>query len=374
MQHRNIEPWLILTFAPGLGPIKIKKLLQIFQTPEAIVNASKVTLEKLGLSESSIAAIKHPNKYWLEQTYSWCEQPNHKILLQQDADFPQRLREIPSAPPLLYTKGNAQLLNQPQIALVGSRNPSRMGELLAKAFAMELSQSGLVITSGLALGIDAESHAGALQAQQYTIAVQGCGLQYIYPKRHQQLSEEIIEKQGAIISEFPPPTQPTSFNFPIRNRIIAGLTLGTLVIEASLKSGSLITARYAAEFGREVFAIPGGIRSSLSRGCHFLLKQGAKLVESVEDVLDELAPEFKQNAVIAGILTGPRQESENNSTQGLDKYCAKLLNYIEDQPISIDQLIALSGYDYKQVSSLLIFLELKGYICPTLSGYLRIMR
>jgi DNA processing protein len=372
MQQRNIEPWLILTFASGLGPVRIKKLLQTFQTPEAIVNASKVTLEKFGLGEQTIAALKHPNQHWLEQTYRWCEQPNHRIVLEQDADFPLRLKEISSTPPLLYIKGNAKLLNQPQIALVGSRNPSPMGEVLAKTFAMELSQSGLVITSGLALGIDAESHAGALEVQQYTIAVQGCGLQHIYPKRHQRLAEEIVEKQGAIISEFSPQTQPTSFNFPIRNRIIAGLTLGTLVIEASLKSGSLITARYAAEFGREVFAIPGTIRSSLSRGCHFLLKQGAKLVENVEDVLDELAPQFKQKATMAGLLTEPPQMSKNISTQGLDKYCAKLLNYIDDQPISIDQLIALSGYDSKQVSSLLIFLELKGYICPSLSGYLRI--
>jgi DNA processing protein len=367
MPNNHIHALIILTSAPQLGPVGIKRLLSLYHHPEAIVNATVSDLKKSGLTENTIQALKTPNLALIEKTKNWLKNPLHSLLTQQDPDYPSLLKEIHSAPPLLYVQGNKSLLNYPQIALVGSRMPSPYGIESAKKFAMELCEAGLVITSGLALGIDAASHEGALKINGATIAVLGCGLNQIYPKRHEKLAREIITAGGAVISEFPLTMPPCRENFPIRNRIISGLSLGTLVVEASLKSGSLITARLANEFGREVFAIPGTVRNSLARGCHFLIKQGAKLVETTEDILEELALKpASSNSLL------PQALSEE--ALDLDENCAKLFNCMDDTPLSMDQLSERSGFETAQVSSLLIFLELKGYICLTTAGYTRIKK
>jgi len=282
-----------------------------------------------------------------------------------DLCYPPLLKEIHDPPFILYVKGNANLLSSPQIAMVGTRNPTPSGKELAYQFAKELANAGLVITSGMALGIDGASHSGALDSGKLgqTIAVLGTGLKYIYPKNHQRLAHEIIEKEGAILSEFPINTPPKPHNFPIRNRIISGLSLGLLVVEAALKSGSLITARLSLEQNRDVFAIPGSIQNPLSRGCHRLISEGAKLVENVQDILLEL--KFRSHGQ-PNIFPISRQEPVD-----LDPTRERVLKQIGYEVTALDVIILRSGLTPMEVSSMLLPLELEGYIQGVPGGFIR---
>jgi DNA processing protein len=272
------------------------------------------------------------------------------------------LRELEDAPPLLFLRGEVTQLHNPQLAVVGSRNPSVIGRETAYDFCRSLADSGLVITSGLALGVDAAAHRGALAGGGQTVAVFGTGLDRVYPAAHRELAHDIVEQGGVLVSEYAPGTAPLPGNFPRRNRIISGLSLGTLVVEAALRSGSLITARLAVEQGREVFAIPGSIHNPLARGCHQLIRQGAKLVETAQDILEELAPQLK------AAIAEPQGMTECGG-EALDEEYQRLLACLHEAPSSVDQLVTRSGLTADAVSSMLLLLELQGYVVSTAGGY-----
>lgn len=356
--------WLALMRTPGIGSKTFLKCLD-YCSPEQLFSESHATLVKLGLSEKSISAINNPMWQAVEQDLLWLEQADNHILLYTDASYPSQLKEIADPPPILFARGDIDLIHFPQIAIVGSRNPSSSGIQIAADFASSLSNMGFTITSGLALGIDAASHRGALAVQGKTIAVTGTGLDRVYPAANKELATEIVNN-GVLISEFLPGTSAKANHFPRRNRIISGLCIGLLVVEAAKQSGSLITARMALEQNREVFAIPGSIYNPLSRGCNALIREGAKLVETTQDILEELGHLFQQPA--------PQNNSVNtNIDTGLDAEQQKLLNYVLYSPTSIDQLVTETGFLVENIAAHLLILEMQGYIIATNGGtYTRI--
>jgi len=284
---------------------------------------------------------------------AWLEKPGNRIISSDSADLPELLQQIPDPPTLLYIVGNAEVLYLPALSIVGSRNPTRGGNENAYEFAKHLGQSGFCIVSGLAQGIDTSAHQGALDAGAMTVAFLGHGIDRVYPSANRDLAHR-ISQNGALVSEYPLGSPPRREHFPQRNRLISGLTLGTLVIEAARYSGSLITARLAGEQGREVFAIPGSIHNPLSRGCHQLIKQGAKLVESAEDIVSEL-----------GALAGHLMQNDTDQKGGESKTIQHdadyeiLLNTLSYDPASADELAEISGLTIDQVSSMLLILELE---------------
>ena len=285
----------------------------------------------------------------------------HARIALGDDDYPELLTQLNDPPSLLYVKGNIDALHLPALAIVGSRNPTSGGARNAFEFSRHLAQCGFCIVSGLAQGIDAAAHRGALEAGAPTVAFLGHGIDSVYPPSNHALAEEIVVN-GALVSEYPPGTPPMRAHFPQRNRLISGLSLGTIVVEAARRSGSLITARLASEQGREVFALPGSIHNPLARGCHQLLRDGAKLVESADDIITELAP-------LAGHILQNRAKSTLKQvvTDNDDKEYVKLRNSLGHDPISIDELVECSGLTIDQVSSMLLILELDGQI-EKLSG------
>ncbi|MCK5726680.1 MAG: DNA-processing protein DprA [Thiotrichaceae bacterium] len=359
-----------------MGPQRFTRLLQAFGQPEHVFQASHSQLTQTGLSNQLATAILEAKDSSTEAELEWLSQSDaHHIITMADNTYPERLKQTDSPPPLLFIQGQLDLLNEPQLAIVGSRNPTQSGRDNAYQFAKHLASNGLTITSGMALGIDGFSHKGALDANAPTIAVIGTGLDRVYPAAHHNLAHAIAE-QGAIVSEYPLKTPVRAQNFPRRNRIISGLTLGTLVVEAAVKSGSLITARYANEQGREVFALPGSIHNPLARGCHQLIRQGAKLVETAEHILEELNPLLQQ--YINGTNTkkisqpiNPSNDKHNNDS--LDHEQRLVIEYLSDQPVSIDQLTNQTKLPVEQISSILLLLELQGYVEPCGSGrYIRL--
>ncbi|WP_198246685.1 DNA-processing protein DprA [methane-oxidizing endosymbiont of Gigantopelta aegis] len=335
---------------PGMGSKTISKLLEQTE-PEAVYSASQAQLKKWGLSDKIIAAIKALDWTQVEKDLTWADHDRHHIVPLTSPFYPEQLKQIDSPPPLLFVRGHIDLLMQPQIAIVGSRNPSQQGLQTAREFAKNLAAYGFVITSGLALGIDAAAHQGALDATGRTLAVAGTGLDRVYPARHKHLATQILE-HGALISEFPPGTSAKASHFPRRNRIISGLCLGLLVVEAAKQSGSLITARLALEQNREVFAIPGSIHNPLARGCNALIREGAKLVETTDDIFEELG-EYNQQ---------PTQDTDKKTKTGLDPEQENLLNLVQFSPTTVDYLIEKSGLSIEIISSILLVLELQGYI------------
>ena len=283
-----LASWLQLTLTPGLGAGTIRKLLSQFGLPENVVAARRAELAKFAGSEAVQALGSEAVAQAVDRALAWLAQPGRAIVTLADAAYPRLLLEIADPPPLLYCHGRTELLNRPALAVVGSRNATAQGASNAEQFARSFSAAGLTIVSGLAQGIDAAAHVGGLAAEGSTIAVLGTGVDNPYPPANAALTAQIAAR-GLLVSEFALGTKALAYNFPRRNRLISGLTQGCLVVEAALASGSLITARSAAEQGREVFAVPGSIHSPLSKGCHSLIKSGAKLAESAEDVLSELA-------------------------------------------------------------------------------------
>ncbi len=349
--------WLKLHHAPGLGPAGVQKLLKQFGNAGKTCDAGQSALLAAGAPEQAIEFLTQtePGES-IEAELRWAEQPGHHIVTFSDNDYPSLLKNISDPPCVLYIRGNKQLLSEPQLAIVGSRNPTHGGQETAYRFAEHLSKAGLLITSGLATGIDSAAHRGALAASAPTIAVMATGADHIYPSGNTRLAEQILQ-QGALITEMPLGTRALPRLFPRRNRIISGLSLGTLVVEAALRSGSLISARLASEQAREVFAIPGSIHNPLARGCHQLLKSGAKLVESVQDILEELAPQL--HGLIADDAIQPQPESTGST---LDREYQDLLNVIDYAPLSVDHIVERSGLSAQEVASMLLILELKGYI------------
>ena len=343
----GLSAWIRLSLVPGLDSGKFRALLSAFGLPSAILRIPTARLERV-VTPAMVEAIAKPG--WearVEQALKWSELDGHSIVTLADDAYPQQLLEIPDPPPLLYVIGNTNFLSRPSIAIVGSRNSTPQGKQNAGQFARALSDSGLTIVSGLALGIDAAAHEGGLQGTASTLAVMGTGPDTIYPRSNRALAERIT-KQGALITEYPIGTPALPANFPRRNRLISGLSEGVLVVEAALASGSLITARMALEQGREVFAMPGSIHSPVSRGCHALIKQGAKLVETAEDVLVELGLQFQPES-----MTPQHQMSDKMNS---------LLRYMGYDPFDIGTLCTRCGLTADAVSAMLLQLELEGRV------------
>lgn len=353
------EAWLYLLHTPGLGSRGINRLLQTLSGPEEILQ--RAGDPGLSLGPDARAWLSSPDPAAIAPDLAWLEQPGRHLLTLDDPRYPSLLAAVDDPPPALFVQGDPARLSDLQIAMVGSRNPTASGRRTAREFAGYLTAGGITITSGLAIGIDAACHQGALDAGGRTVAVTGTGLDRVYPARHRELAHRIAQ-EGALVSEFPPGTPPSRGNFPRRNRIISGLALGTLVVEAAVQSGSLITARLAAEQGREVFAIPGSIHNPLSRGCHGLIRQGAKLVETAADIIEELAPligHLQQTPDHAG--KAPAQAAERE----WDAEYRRLFRVLGFDPLPVDQLIAHSGLTAEAVSSMLLLLELEGYVSST---------
>lgn len=354
----TLEPglagWLQLALTPGLGAATIRKLLREFGLPQAILARKRSALAAYVGSATLDALESATVREAVDRALHWASQPQHFVVTLADEAYPRPLLEIADPPPLFYGRGRAELLRGTGLAIVGSRNATAQGERNAEEFAKALSACGLTIVSGLALGIDAAAHRGGLAAPGSTIAVLGTGIDLVYPQRNAALAAEIGER-GLLLSEFPLGTPAAAHNFPRRNRLISGLARGCLVIEAALASGSLITARSAAEQGREVFAVPGSIHSPLSKGCHALIKSGAKLVECADDVLSELPGLGVPMSPEAGIAPagGP---------------ATGLLAHMGHDPVDVDALCTRAGLSADQVSSELLRLELDGRIAALPGG------
>jgi DNA processing protein len=341
---------------PGLGPESAQRLLQVFSTPDRILGATATQLEK-SVSPALARAICQADidSASLQTGLDWLAQPENHLLTWNDAGYPAALRDLPAPPAWLYVKGDAAWLSRPMLAIVGSRHATPQGLRDAEALARALSDAGLTIVSGLALGIDTAAHGGGLGGLGSSVAVVGTGLDRVYPARNKALAHRLAA-EGAIVSEFAIGTLPKSGHFPRRNRIISGLSMGVLVIEAALESGSLITARLAAEQGRDVFALPGSIHSALAKGCHRLIKQGAKLVESANDVLEELGH----------LLPKPADHAESSSAAVVEE--DELLEQLAGGPLVLDQLAARLGLTVEDVSVKLLAAEMRGAVAKLPGG------
>lgn len=364
MESQYLAYWQRAAMAPGIAGATLQKLLNKFGSIKAIIEADILTLRACGLTPTSITKLKHPEQQKIDESFEWLNQSKkHHILTWDHADFPTQLRQIASPPILLYVKGDPKLLAKPQVAMVGSRKPTPSGTLIAKRYAGLLSSQGWIITSGMALGIDAAGHRGALDRANPTIAVMGTGLSCIYPKHHLALAEQISEC-GALVSEFSPNTPANSYHFPKRNRIISGLSAGVVVVEARKRSGSLITAMHALDQNREVFAIPSSVLSPLSQGCHHLLKQGANLASRAQDIhetLTQYCHVYPKKVQISSI--------KEKALQDLSKTERQVLNSISYEGSTFDNIFNLCGLTVNKVCAMLTLLELNGFVLNMASGY-----
>ncbi|HHC73548.1 MAG TPA: DNA-protecting protein DprA, partial [Thiothrix sp.] len=397
----------------GIGPKRVKQLLAHFSLAELLIlirQQNQTRLQQMGIDKRTINALCKQAPPDPQADLQWlAASSKHHIVTWDHPDYPQQLLCTDTAPPVLFVNGQISCLNDPQLAIVGSRTPTAQGKQHAYEFAYHLAQMGLCITSGLALGVDGESHRGALAANAPTIAVTATGLDRVYPAKHRSLAHQITE-QGALVSEFPIGVEARSQNFPRRNRIISGLSVGTLVVEATLNSGSLLTAEHALEQGREVFAIPDSIHNPLAKGCHALIRQGAKLVENATHILEEISPildipkkaqDIKSPLVIDNTFAKPiipttlptasaDESMQNTSTAAvepagepmmlvaspnhavnptaLDPEYQQLLAEIPRTSIAVDQLIHQTGLTADTISSMLLMLELQGYITAKGNG------
>jgi DNA processing protein len=348
--------WFRLLETPGVGRDKARRLLAACGSPEAVLVTRQATLRELAGAEVALALQREPDSFAdrLAAARQWLRGgPGRGVLTLGDPAYPPLLLQTADPPLLLYVQGQAAKLAERAVAIVGSRHPTPQGEDNARAFGQALSAQGYVVVSGLALGIDGAAHEGALEGEAGTVAVVGNGLDRVYPSRHRDLAHRIAER-GALVSEFPPGTPALPEHFPQRNRIISGLSLGTLVVEAALRSGSLITARLATEAGREVFAIPGSIHAPQSKGCHALLKQGAKLVESALDIVEELR----------GMQAPPQARLPLDATPADDP----LLDALGHDPVTLDALMARTGASAAELTVRLLDLELAGSVARLPGG------
>ena len=366
MTEKELLSWLILSFTPYLGSKKLSKLMSI-DSAENIVNFPASKLLALGLNQKQIHYIKERGLFEAESCLKWRDSDtSNQIITYNNQAYPLLLKEISAPPSVLFVKGNLQLLSIPQIAIVGSRNASIDGLKTAKQFAASLAKHQLAITSGLALGIDGYAHDGALASKGKTIAVLGSGLENVYPTKHKSLAKRIIE-HGVLVSEFRPDAKPRSEHFPRRNRIISGLSLGVLVVEAALKSGSLITAKYAVEQNRDVFVIPGGIQNPNSIGSNQLIQQGAKLVQCSDDILVEIESLLSWSIEKQyGLFS---QEEENEQLP-----FPQLLANVGIEATPVDILAQRTNIPVHEIMMQLLELELQGHVAAVTGGYIRMRR
>lgn len=358
----GLAAWLRLLQVRGLGAAAIRRLLASFGLPDGIFSAARSDLIH-AVGETQADAIQSARRdeavdATIEAALVWARVPGNRILTLADREYPPDLLAVPDPPPLLYLKGRVELLGRPGLAIVGSRNATAQGLANAENFATALSHAGYTIVSGQALGIDAAAHRGGLAGAGSTIAVIGTGADIVYPARNRELAHAIAA-DGLIVSEFALGTPALGPNFPRRNRIISGLSRGVLVVEAALRSGSLITARLAGEQGRDVFAIPGSIHSPLSKGCHLLIKQGAKLVDAAVDILEELG-------TTARVVPGPHATPDVPTATGDES--AALLEAMGYDPIGVDGLRERTGLTAENLSAMLLVLELDGRVAQLPGG------
>jgi len=380
--HDSLAYCIALNKTRAISYKLLQKLRRHYSNLEDIFTAKQSSLREIGLTQIQASAISEFNFKHIEKDLAWIKESGHAIIPIDTEDYPLLLSEIANPPLLLYVEGNVDNLHLPQIAIVGSRKPTPAGQENAYRFAKYLASGGFIITSGLALGIDTAGHQGALATNQ-TIAVLGTGIDVTYPYHNKELRKKILAKGGTIISEFPLCTRPEKTNFPQRNRIISGLSLGTLIIEAAIKSGSLITAKYAMEQGREIFAVPGSIHNTQAKGCHHLIREGAKLTENVNDILQELSglldlmktsnPRYGQIKLKSSALCSflPKNKQEKLDFANLDEDHSSLLASVTDEAISIESLVNITGFTAKAVSAMLLTLELNGLVKRVLNGYSR---
>jgi len=358
------QAWLMLSMLDGLGPRSFRRLSDHFPRATDALSADLLSLQRLGLNKRLLDSIQRAQQgdaelqQQVEMALAWAERPGCHLLYPDAEHYPALLGEISDPPLVLFVRGNAEVLADPQIGMVGTRHPGPHGAATARAFARSFTEQGLTVTSGMALGIDAACHQGVLDVVGQTIAVWGTGLDRCYPRRHLKLADAIVDAGGALVSELAPWLGPQPGQFPKRNRIISGLSLGTLVVEASLNSGSLITARLALEQNREVFAMPGSIHNPQARGCHRLLREGATLVETVQDVLD--------------VLRIPLRAALADPVESADQPQHPLWRSLGFEAVSADWLSAHSGVAIHEVLQLLLDWELDGLIQHTVHGYSRL--
>ena len=350
-RHDAFAAWLRLTLIPGIGGERQRRLLSAFGLPEAVFDAGHGALAKVVGDKLAHAIRDHDASEQIDRTRQWLETPGNHVVTLADDTYPRALLDTADPPSLLYVKGDLSVLNRTSIAIVGSRNATAQGIDNARAFAHNLAGGGLCVVSGLALGIDAAAHEGALDAHGDTVAVIGTGADRMYPARNKTLAERIVA-HGAIVSEFPLGTAAAAHNFPRRNRIISGLSRGVLVVEAAPGSGSLITARQAVDQGREVFAIPGSIHSPLAKGCHQLIREGAKLVETARDILEEQA----FSALERPLTRAP--ETVSTDTQAGDP----MLDAMGFDPVTIDTMVHRTGLTTETLYAMLLDMELEGRV------------
>lgn len=371
--------WLFLTCLPNFGRTRRRELLTESPDLPRLLSMNAATLRAMGMTSDAITAIQawqqqdetHPAVRDVRFIQDSCRKHGIGILTWPDTDYPEQLRHIHDAPLVLYTLGDTELLARDQIGIIGSRKATPAGLDHARRFAAELSARELLVTSGLALGVDGAAHAGALDAGFPTLAVIGCGLDRIYPHQHRRLGERVIA-QGLVISEYPPGTPARAAHFPQRNRIISGLSRGVLVVEAGLRSGSLITARMALEQGREVFAIPGSVHSPVARGCHHLIKQGARLVETVDDILEELGAWWSPPLTPEPASEPEPKRHDSGLLAGLDSREIAVFEALGYDPQSTDALSSATGLPADQLMQSLLLLELQGLVSSAPGGFQKI--
>lgn len=370
------QAWVALALL-GLTATQLARLLRAFGSAQAVLDAPKAQLAALVPEAKSRYLLKDPDPALLEKAACWLEEDGHTLITWADPDYPQALLSLDNAPPILFFVGNRALLNAPALAIVGSRNATPQGLEHARAFAETLAHAGVTIVSGMALGIDAAAHEGGLLGCGGTLAVIGTGPDRIYPAQHRDLAHRIAE-QGGMISEFLPGTPPLRENFPRRNRIISGLAQGVLVVEATLSSGSLITARLAADQGREVFAVPGSIHSPFSKGCHKLIREGAKLVETAQDILDELPSLCSQTQITLALAQArPQKPLAKKTTKKTSPDAPPVLPSTNEhpilaalgyEPVDFDVLMTRSSLTAESLSATLTELELSGAVVALPGG------
>lgn len=347
MYSHEAALWLQLSLLPHWGPVTLRQLQESSEDRNRVFGALPASLPE---------DLKNTH----QECLAWGSEPGNSLVCLSDDSYPPLLLQIPDPPPVLFVRGSIDVLSLPQIAMVGSRKPSPDGRRHARRFAEALVDCGYAVTSGLALGIDSECHQGAIAGSGKTIAVLGSGLNRIYPARNGKLAREIVDHQGTLVCELPPQSSPQPFNFPRRNRIISGLSHGVLVVEAARRSGSLITARLAGEQGREVFSVPGSIRNPLTQGCHALIRNGAKLVESPKDILEELPAMLSWEQSRGAIHTADTKNTTACAMQ--DTNAAMVLEHIGHDPVTVDELAMAAGISTGETAAALVLLELKGEI------------
>ncbi|MCG8500284.1 MAG: DNA-processing protein DprA [Firmicutes bacterium] len=362
----GLKYWLWLTNVKGMGNVKVYRLLKHFKTPKEIWLADQNALK--GIARLSNEDIRHLNDKSLkkaEEIMQNMKASNIRAVTMQDAEYPERLKHIYSAPAVLYIRGQLKRQDLASVAIVGSRRASHYGRKVAEKLAYQLAERGITVVSGMARGIDTSAHKGALKTGQRSIAVLGCGVDIVYPKENREMMA-YIAKSGAVLSEYCPGTPPNPQNFPARNRIISGLSLGTVVVEAGERSGSLITADFALEQGRDVFAVPGNIDSYASIGANNLIKQGAKLVSCVEDILEELPEQVAGDAAINNMELSHTNNSSKDigylKDMDLSSEEEEVIKYLSSEPLHIDALCIQSGYNVQKLNAVLTLLEMRGIV------------